>query len=77
MTQPKQREEAEEPTKAKTAHKDKELTYSIAILREHCAQLFGVMPEVFDGALYGVKEDELTKKEVNQKIKAFLQREVP
>lgn len=50
--------------------------YPIERLRSHAATLFGVALEVFDGALYGVQDVELSKSEVEQKIKVFLEREV-
>ncbi|UAT31966.1 MULTISPECIES: hypothetical protein [Bacillus] len=45
-------------------------------LREHSQKLFGVKPEVFDGAVFGFKEIQMTKKEAESRIKAFLNKEV-
>ncbi|MDO7787127.1 hypothetical protein [Desulforamulus aquiferis] len=54
---------------------DKEPKFDIASLRKHCKELFGVQPEVFDGAFHFVK-GEFTKAEANRKIKDFLKKEV-
>lgn len=53
-----------------------EATYSRAELRENSLQLFGVQPEVFDGALYGNVKQEFTVAEVKGFIRGFLERKV-
>ena len=53
----------------------KKQTFTVEILQKHCKELFGVEPEVFDGAFYGVVE-EVTKEEAQKKIDAFLKKEV-
>ncbi|GLY12215.1 hypothetical protein [Bacillus badius] len=45
-------------------------------LREHSQTLFGVKPEVFDGAVFGMKDIQATKTEVKKRIDAFLKKEV-
>lgn len=45
-------------------------------LREHSKQLFGVKPEVVDGAFLNVKEQKITKDRAEKLIKDFLKKEV-
>nr|WGE08780.1 hypothetical protein P5658_13265 [Bacillus subtilis] len=45
-------------------------------LREHSRELFGVKPEVFDGALFHVHKTSITKSEAKKLINQFLQKEV-
>ncbi|MGJ9460118.1 hypothetical protein [Oceanobacillus sp. CF4.6] len=45
-------------------------------LREHSQELFGVKPEVLDGAFLNVKETQITKDEADKMIKDFLKKEV-
>lgn len=45
-------------------------------LRQHSQKLFGVKPEVFDGAFFDYKETRATKKEAEKRIQAFLKKEV-
>lgn len=45
-------------------------------LREHSQKLFGVKPEVFDGAVLGMKDIQATKEEVKKRIDTFLKKEV-
>lgn len=52
-----------------------ELKFNIAALRKHCKELFGVEPEVFDGAFYA-QTGEFTKQEAQTKIEQFLKKEV-
>ena len=60
------------------ANKDapQEATYSRTELREKSLQLFGVQPEVFDGALHGNAKQEFTVAEVKGLIRGFLERKV-
>ncbi|MDG0768190.1 hypothetical protein [Bacillus halotolerans] len=53
-----------------------ENAFYIKDLREHSRELFGVRPEVFDGALFHVETDRITKSEVKKLITQFLQKEV-
>lgn len=45
-------------------------------LREHSRQIFGVKPEVVDGAFLHVKEQKITKAHAEKLINDFLKREV-
>jgi hypothetical protein len=45
-------------------------------LRQHSQKLFGVKPEVLDGAFFDYKETQVTKKEAEKRIQAFLKKEV-
>jgi len=45
-------------------------------LREHSQELFGVKPEVIDGAFFHVKESQITKDAAQKLIQDFLKREV-
>ncbi|MEK4388191.1 hypothetical protein MHI19_01205 [Bacillus sp. FSL M7-1004] len=53
-----------------------ENAFYIKDLREHSRELFGVKPEVFDGALFHVETDRITKSEAKKLIAQFLQKEV-
>ena len=61
--------------KATETVKDEPVFY-LHELRQHSQKLFGVKPEVFDGAVFGFKEIQMTKKEAESRIKAFLNKEV-
>ena len=50
--------------------------YSLAELRENARILFGVAPEVIDGALYKNSQHEFAVAELQALIKAFLKRKV-
>ncbi|MFP7170772.1 hypothetical protein SFC04_11155 [Terribacillus halophilus] len=45
-------------------------------LQEHSRTLFGVRPEVFNGALLHYKSNTITKTEAKRLIRAFLMKEV-
>nr|WP_239588252.1 hypothetical protein [Gracilibacillus alcaliphilus] len=45
-------------------------------LREHSRELFGVKPEVFDGAFLNYKNGQATKKQAENLVKSFLNKEV-
>ena len=53
-----------------------ETRYSAASLRRNALQLFQVNPEIVDGALYGSNHSEFTIVEAQEKITAYLYREV-
>ncbi|WP_368031603.1 hypothetical protein [Bacillus licheniformis] len=50
--------------------------FYIEDLREHAKELFGIKPEVLDGALFHVKEEQISKPEASQLIQTFLAKEV-
>lgn len=64
-----------QPQKQKKAA-DKEQSYYLNDLREHSQDLFGVKPEVFDGAFHHEKETQVTKSYAESRIKTFLNKEV-
>jgi hypothetical protein len=45
-------------------------------LREHSREVFGVKPEVIDGAFLHVKESQITKDAAQKLIQDFLKKEV-
>lgn len=45
-------------------------------LREHCSELFGVKPEVLDGAFFKYKHKKITKTEASKLIEGFLNKGV-
>lgn len=45
-------------------------------LREHSQELFGVKPEVLDGAFFNVKEAQISKEDAKKYIETFLNKEV-
>ncbi|MEC0765738.1 hypothetical protein C6370_18305 [Bacillus atrophaeus] len=53
-----------------------ETAFYIKDLRGHSRELFGVKPEVFDGALFHVDKKRITKTEAKKLITQFLQKEV-
>ncbi|RJS59148.1 hypothetical protein [Bacillus sp. PK3_68] len=63
-----------EQTLSKTA--TSEPKFYLHELREHSPKLFDVKPEVFDGAVLGMKDIQATKAEVKKRIDAFLKKEV-
>ncbi|MGE8207680.1 hypothetical protein ACQKP0_24735 [Heyndrickxia sp. NPDC080065] len=54
----------------------KEQKFYLNELREHCRTLFDVKPEVFDGAFFNCKDEQVTKEEAQKRIEAFLKKEV-
>lgn len=52
-----------------------EAKFEVSELRRHCKELFGVKPEVFDGAFFGVT-GKYSKSEAETKIKNFLRKKV-
>ena len=64
-------------TEAKKAPlEEREALFYIEDLREHAKELFGIKPEVLDGALFHVKEEQISKPEASQLIQTFLAKEV-
>lgn len=61
---------------AKKTEKAKEQKFLLHDLRSHCQELFGVKPEVFDGAFFNEKELKVTKQYAEKRIKTFLNKEV-
>ncbi|PAE15442.1 hypothetical protein CHH91_14050 [Virgibacillus sp. 7505] len=53
-----------------------ETEFYIHELQEHSRTLFGVRPEVFNGALLHYKSNTITKTEAKLLIRAFLTKEV-
>ncbi|KYC74062.1 hypothetical protein NST30_06505 [Bacillus sp. FSL K6-3846] len=58
-----------------TATRRPESLFYIQDLREHSKELFGVKPEVLDGALFGLGQKQVTKTEAKKRIREFLRRE--
>jgi hypothetical protein len=54
----------------------KQAEFFLHELREHSKQLFGVKPEVVDGAFLNVKEQKITKEHAQKLITDFLKKEV-
>ncbi|GIN67680.1 hypothetical protein J41TS2_31010 [Bacillus sonorensis] len=52
-----------------------ESLFRIRDLREHSKELFGVKPEVLDGALFGLDQNQVTKSEAKKRIREFLRKE--
>ena len=64
---------AKEEAAAKAAS---EQLYPLAELKSASAAVFGVKPEVIDGALYGNAKTEFTITEMRELINGFLKRKV-
>ena len=54
----------------------KEFGFSFEALKEHSKDLFGVKPEILEGALFYIKHQPITKTEAKKHIDAFLSKEV-
>lgn len=52
-----------------------EQKFKVEKLREHSVTLFGVTKSTFDGAFYGNKKTEMTKKEAKAMIGKWLGKE--
>nr|WP_252503277.1 hypothetical protein [Sporosarcina sp. Marseille-Q4943] len=63
-------------SKEKTETVSQEPVFYLHELRQHSQELFGVKPEVFDGAVFGFKEIQMTKQEAEKRIQAFLKKPV-
>jgi len=55
---------------------EKEFGFSFEALKEHSKDLFGVKPEILEGALFYIKHQPITKTEAKKHIDAFLSKEV-
>ena len=53
-----------------------ESSFYVYELREHSRQIFGVRPEILDGALFDYVETQITKSEAEKRIRAFMAQEV-
>ena len=62
--------------KPKTVAKASEAKFYLYELREHSRDLFGVKPEILDGAFLNVRESQISKAEAKKYIDSFLKREV-
>lgn len=62
------------PTSSKPKADDNK--FYIHVLREHSQELFGVKPEVLDGAFFNAKETQVTKEDAEKRINTFLNKEV-
>lgn len=51
-------------------------TFFLNDLREHSQDLFGVKPEVLDGAFFHEKELQITKDRAGKLVQDFLKKEV-
>ncbi|TES56186.1 hypothetical protein E2L07_05730 [Halalkalibacterium halodurans] len=67
--------EETKPKENKRSTKPPEAKFYLHELREHSRELFGVKPEVFDGALFDCKEIQITKSDAERRIRAFLNKE--
>ncbi|MEC1046748.1 hypothetical protein [Bacillus safensis] len=54
----------------------KEPGFSFEALKEHSKEVFGVKPEILEGALFYIKDQPITKTEAKKQIEAFLSKEV-
>lgn len=70
MSKQTEKKTTKETPKA-TEHK-----FLIDELLSHCEELTGHKREVAEGALFGCKEDRLTKKEFIERVNKFLKKEV-
>lgn len=59
-----------------TVIEPQEPVYFLHELREHCRELFGVSPEVYDGALFDCKAPQISKLEAEQRVNAYLTRKL-
>lgn len=64
------------PEPAIAQSKPVESSFYVYELREHSRKLFGVRPEVLDGALFDYSETQITKSEAEKRIRAFMAQEV-
>lgn len=62
--------------KKNAATAERAVFYDTADLTKHAKELFGVKPEVLQGALFGVKQKQMTKAQAQTYIQAFLTKEV-
>ena len=53
-----------------------ESSFYVYEIREHSRRIFGVRPEILDGALFDYAETQITKSEAEKRIRAFMAQEV-
>ncbi|WP_404407732.1 hypothetical protein [Jeotgalibacillus malaysiensis] len=66
----------EKETKSTVSKTAAETKFDLYELRAHSKELFGVKPEVFDGAMSKVKVTQMTKTEAKQRISQMLKKGV-
>lgn len=75
--QQKKPEEVKKETVASIAPVSyKDIEYPLEELRKHSRKVFGVKPEVFDGAFFSTKKHTSTKREAEKLIRSYLKKEV-
>ncbi|MEC3653955.1 hypothetical protein P9148_02335 [Bacillus siamensis] len=65
-----------EHKKKNAATAERVVLFDTADLTKHAKELFGVKPEILQGALFGVKQKQMTKAQAQTYIQAFLTKEV-
>ncbi|TPE70667.1 hypothetical protein [Halalkalibacterium halodurans] len=75
MSDQKQENKPKEAPKETKRAKPPETKHYIYELREHSRELFGVKPEVLDGALFDYPDTQISKSEAERRIRAFLNKE--
>lgn len=59
-----------------TTTEPQEPVFFLYELREHCHELFGVSPEVYDGALFNCNKPQISKLEAQQRVNTYLTRKL-
>ncbi|MCY7950786.1 hypothetical protein [Bacillus inaquosorum] len=68
---------AKDKQQKKAVHTEsRETLFDTADLIKHAKELFGVKPDILQGALFGVDQTRMTKSEANELIQTFLTKEV-
>ncbi|APH68153.1 hypothetical protein [Bacillus sp. LR_5] len=68
---------AKDKQQKKAVHTEsREALFDTADLIKHAKELFGVKPDILQGALFGVDQTRMTKSEASQLIQTFLTKEV-
>ncbi|MGV3270768.1 hypothetical protein ACH32G_03000 [Bacillus sp. CIS52] len=65
-----------EHKKKNAATAERAVLFDTVDLTKHAKELFGVKPEILQGALFGVKQKQMTKAQAQTYIQAFLTKEV-
>lgn len=65
-----------EHKKKNAATAERAILFDTADLTKHAKELFGVKPEILQGALFSVKQKQMTKAQAQTYIQAFLTKEV-
>ncbi|WP_368653765.1 hypothetical protein AB4Y30_01515 [Ornithinibacillus sp. 4-3] len=68
--------ESEKTTVTATKTIKKETEFPLNELKKHSREIFGVKPEVLDGAFFNFKNKKMTKKQADSLIQAYLKKEV-